>query len=55
MPPGALPSLRALDSDFLRHEHGTLSPSLSRGHTELELPLIELINDLAHGCLIQIG
>jgi hypothetical protein len=32
-----------------------LSASLSRGDTELELPLIELINDLAHGCLIEIG
>jgi hypothetical protein len=46
---------RAFDGDPLRHEHGPSSGSLSRSDTELELPLIELINDLAHGCLIQIG
>ena len=34
------------------HEHGALRGSLRGGDTELELPLID---DLADGCLIQIG
>ena len=38
-----------------RHEHGALRGSLRGGGTKLKLPLIELIDDLAHGCLIQIG
>jgi hypothetical protein len=51
---GAL--LRAFDDNLLRHEHGALrgSTCLRGGDTELELALIELIDDLAHGCLIQI-
>ena len=36
-------------------EHGVLHGSLRGDGTELELALIELIDDLAHGCLIQIG
>jgi len=55
MPPRVCALLRAFDGDLLRHEHGPLSGSLSRSDTELELPLIELTNDLAHNCLIQIG
>ena len=39
----------------LRHEHGALRGSLRGGGTESELALIELIDDLAHGSLIQIG
>ena len=35
-----------------RHEHGALRGSLRGGGTDLELALIELIDDLAHGCLI---
>jgi hypothetical protein len=52
-------SLRALlrfDDNLLRHEHGALrgSTCLRGGDTEFGLALIELIDDLAHGCLIQI-
>ena len=36
-------------------EQGVLHGSLRGDGTELELALIELIDDLAHGCLIQIG
>ena len=36
-------------------EHGVLHGSLRGDGTELELALIELIDDLAHGCLIQIA
>jgi hypothetical protein len=39
----------------LRHEHRALCGSLRGGCTKLELALIELIDDLAHGYLIQIG
>lgn len=48
--------LRAFDDNLLRHEHGALRGSmcLRGGDAELELALIELIDDLAHGCLIQI-
>jgi hypothetical protein len=47
--------LRAFDGNLLRHEHGALREStcLRGGDTELELALIESIDDLAHGCLIQ--
>ena len=38
-----------------RHEQGALRGGLRGGGTELELALIELIDDLAHGCLIWIG
>ena len=38
-----------------RHEQGALRGSLRGRGTELELALIKLIDDLAHGCLIQIG
>jgi hypothetical protein len=31
-----------------------LNGRLRRGHAELELALIELVNDLAHGRLIEI-
>jgi hypothetical protein len=49
-------SVSAEDGNLLRHEHRALRGSTcSRGgDTELELALIELIDDLAHGCLIQI-
>ncbi len=43
------------DGNGLRHEHRALRGSLCGGGTELELALIELIDDLAHGSLIQIG
>ena len=38
-----------------RREQEALRGSLRGGGTDLKLALIELIDDLAHGCLIQIG
>jgi hypothetical protein len=48
--------LRTFDGNLLRHEHEALrgSTCLRGGDAELELALIKLIDDLAHGCLIQI-
>jgi hypothetical protein len=43
------------NANGLRHEHPALRGSLHGGGTELKLALIELIDDLAHGCLIRIG
>ena len=39
----------------LRREPGALRGSLRGGATELELDLIQLIDDLAHDCLIRVG
>ena len=39
----------------LRREYGALRGSLRGGGIELEVAFIDLIDDLAHGCLIQIG
>ena len=46
---------RTPDGSDLRHEHRSLRGSLRGGGTELELALIELIDDLAHGRLIEVG
>lgn len=43
------------DRYLLRNEYGALRRTLSRGHTESELPLVELADDLAHRRLIQIA
>lgn len=46
---------RAPYGDRLRPEDGTLHRSLRGGNAQLELALIELVNDLAHRGLIQVG
>jgi hypothetical protein len=46
--------LRTLNGNCSRDEDGPLNRALSRRHTELKLALIELVDNLAHGCLIQI-
>ena len=48
-------SFRTPYGSDLRLEHRALRGSLRGGGTELELALIELIDNLAHSCLIQSG
>jgi hypothetical protein len=46
--------LRTSNGDRSRDEDRSLNSALCRRHTELKLALIELVDNLAHGCLIQI-